>query len=227
MSYSGSTEGHDREKRYVHVRLTVTLKPVIFPIDFLELLEVLKKQGYEPVVELPSPSGGARLVGSGTIAKRGEISVAADSQRRFIGVDARSTGDAVSAFAEIVQAIRDGLWLDVRDQASYYEIIARMRVQGHANPAAAIGRFFQKLEGIGEIDSIIGEPVSLFTIRLIPKDKLPSDEEWFDIRIEPDMSLPETAYVIEAVYRKSTWSQVENFAETVESKIDAILDKLE
>ena len=227
MTYSGSTETPDKEKRYVHVRLTVTLKPVIFPIDFRELVEALKKKRYEPIAEFPSPGVGGRVGGSGTIAKRGEIAVTADSQRRFIGVDARSIGNALSAFEEILELIQRELWLDVHGQASYYEIIVRMRVQGHTNPAVAISRFFQKLEGIGELDSIIGEPVSLFTIRLIPKDKLPSDEEWFDIRIEPDMSLPETAYVIEAVYRKSTWSQVENFAETVESKIDAILDKLE
>jgi len=216
-----------REKRYGSVRMTVSLTSVIFPFDFADLAQALKNKQYDITVDLPPAGIGARVGGTGTIAKRGDVSVVADSQRRFVGVDGRSPKDVLSSFEQLTQILKDELWVDVHAQGAYYEVIMRLSVLARGNPTAAITRFFEGMKGIKELESIIGEPASLFTVRLVPRDKLPSGNEWFDIRLEPDVSRPERAVAVEIVYRKASYKHVKDFVDTVDQKIEAILDRLE
>ena len=221
------TKQSGRNKRYASARITVSLTPVIFPFDFADLAQTLKDKGYSVTVELPPAGIGGRVGGAGTIAKRGDVSIIADSGRRFIGVDGKSPMDVVSSFEELTQILKDELWVDVQAQSAYYEFIARLNVLAHGNAVLAAGKFFQNLKGVQSLASIIGESASLFTIRLIPTGELPGDKEWFDIRIEPDVSRPENAFIVEIVYRKTSYNQVKGFVDTIDQKIDAILDEVE
>jgi hypothetical protein len=216
-----------RERRYGSVRMAVTLTSVIFPLDFVDLTQALKKNQYDVGIDLPMAGIGHRVGGAGVIAKKGGISVVADSERRFIGIDGRSPKDVSSSFEELTQILKKELWVDVYAQSAFYEINMRLNVLAHTNPTKAITKFFENLEGIQALESIIGEKTSLFTIRLVPKDKLPSGNEWFDIRLEPDVSRPERAMAVEIVYRKTSYKDVRNFIDTADQKIEAILDRLE
>ncbi len=222
---SGGMPG--REKKYASVKLNASLRPVIFPIDFTDLARTLEKKQYEPTVEFPDVGLGKRVGGSGRIAKKGDIFVIADSDRQFIGIEGRTAKDVLSSFENLAQILKDDLWVDVHGQAGYYEVITRMHVLAGVNPTVAIGRFFDGLAGVKDLELIMGEPTALFSLRLISKGKLPSGEEWFDIRIEPDAARPGNTYVIEVVYRKSDYGQVKSFVNTIDQKIDAMLDKLE
>lgn len=221
------TKQPERNKKYASVRITVSLTPVIFPFDFADLAQTLKNKGYSVTVELPPAGIGGRVGGAGTIAKRGDVSIIADSERRFIGVDGKSPMDVVSSFEELTQILKDELWVDVQAQSAYYEFVTRLKVLAHGNAVLAAGKFFQNLKGVQSLASIIGESASLFTIRLIPTGKLPGDKEWFDIRIEPDVSRPENAFIVEIVYRKADYNRVKGFVDTIDQKIDAILDEVE
>lgn len=216
-----------RERRYGRVRMTVTLTSVIFPLDFVDLTQALKKKQYDVTVDLPTAGIGRRVGGAGIVAKKGDISVVADSERRFVGVDGRSPKDVSSSFEQLAQILKDELWVDVHAQVAFYEVNMRLSVLARGNPTKAITKFFENLEGVQVLESIIGERTSLFTIRLVPKDKLPSGNEWFDIRLEPDVSRPERAMTVEIVYRKASYKDVRNFIDTVDQKIEAILDRLE
>lgn len=216
-----------RERRYGSVRMTVSLRPVIFPLDFVDLTQALKERQYDVTIDLPMAGIGRRVGGAGVIAKRGDISIVADSDRRFVGVDGRSPKDVSHSFEELTQILKDELWVDVHAQVAFYEVTMRLNVLARSNPTKIITGFFEHLEGIQVLESIIGERTSLFTIRLVPKDKLPSGNEWFDIRIEPDVSRPEQAVAVEIVYRKAAYKDVRNFIDTADQKIEAILDRLE
>lgn len=216
-----------RNKKYASVRISVSLTPVIFPFDFTDLAQALKNRQYDVTVGLPPAGVGHRVGGAGTIATKGEVSIVADSDRRFIGVDGRSPKDVLSSFEELTQVLKDELWVDVHAEAAYYEGIVRLSVLARGNPMVTVRKLFQNLETVQFLESVIGEPTSLFTIRLIPKGKLPGDREWFDIRIEPDLSRPKSAYTVETVYRKANYDRVKGFVDTIDQKIDAILDKLE
>lgn len=216
-----------RERRYGSVRMSVSLAPVIFPIDFADLAQALKKKQYEIIVEAPRAGIGQRVGGAGVIAKKGDVSIVADSERRFVGVDGRSPKDVSYSFEELTQILKDELWVDVHAQVAFYEVIMRLNVLARSNPTKAIAEFFEDLVGIQVLDSIIGERTSLFTIRLVPKDKLPSGNEWFDIRLEPDVSRPEQAMMVEIIYRKASYEDVRDFINTADQKIEAILDRLE
>jgi len=215
------------EKRYGSVSMTVGLSSLIFPIEFSDLTQALRSKQYDILVNLPPAGIGRRVGGTGIIAKKGGVSVVADSERRFVGVDGKSPKDALSSFEQLTQILKDELWVDVHAQGTYYEVIMRLTVLSRGNPTAAIAKFYNNLEGIKTLESIIGEPTCLFTIRLVPKDKLPGGSDWFDIRLEPDVSRPERAIVVEIVYRKTSYSHVKEFINTVDQKLEAILDELE
>jgi hypothetical protein len=222
-----STGESMHEKRYGSVKMTVSLSSVLFPIDFVELAQALKKKQYNIQIDLPPAGIGRRVGGTGIIAKKGDVSVVADSERRYVGVDGRSPNDALSSFEELTQILKDELWVDVHTQSAHYEVIIRLNALSRGNPTAAIAKFYNNLEGTKAFESIIGEPISLFTLRLVPKGKLPNGREWFDIKLEPDVSRPEHAFVVEIVYRKTSYTHVKKFISTVDQKIEAILDKLE
>ena len=220
---SESGKAKKREKRYASIRLTVSFSSLIFPLDFADLAQALKHGGYDMTLDVPPGGLGKRVGGAGTIAKKGEVSIVADSERKFIGVDSRSVKDVLPSFEQLTQILKDTLWVDVHAQARYYEAIVQMRVQANGNPTASIGHFFRSFKNVKRLESVIGEAVSLFTIRLVPLNKLPSGEDWFDIKVEPDVSLPESAYKIEGVYRKTDYASVKTFVSSIEAKIDTIL----
>ncbi len=227
MNQVQPTEQRGRDKNYANVRVTASLTPVIFPIDIGNLTRTLKKRGYESTMQVPPVSIGLRMGGAGTLARKGDIAITADSERRFIGIDGTSPNDVLSSFEELTEVIKNDLWVDVHGKAAYYEAIIRMNVLGRGNPTEVVGRFFQDLGTVKSLETIIGEATSLFTIRLVAKGKLTGDQEWFEIRIEPDVARPDSTYMIEIVYRKSEYGPVRDFVSTIDQKIDEILDKME
>jgi len=207
--------------------MTVTLTPVIFPLDLGNLTRTLKKKGFELSVQIPPTAIGTRMAGAGILARKGDVAVVADTERRFIGVDGTSVDDVLSSFEELTEVVKHELWVDVHAKAGYYESIIRMNVLGRNNPTEVVEGFFRDLDTAKSLETIIGEPTSLFTIRLVPRGKLTGEPEWFDIRIEPDVSRPDTTYIIEIVYRKLEYKSVIDFVSGIDQKIDAILDNME
>ncbi|MBM4462887.1 MAG: hypothetical protein FJ012_06065 [Chloroflexi bacterium] len=216
-----------RNKNYANVRMTVTLAPVIFALDFGDLARALKKNGYDLALQVPPLAIGQRIGGSGIIAKKGNITIVADSERRYVGVDGTSLPDVLSSFDELTRIVKDDLWVDIRAKAAFYEAIVRMNVLGHVNPTETVESFFSNLDAVKALEPILGEPTSLFTIRLVPKGKLTGEQEWFEVKIEPDLARPDSTYMVEVVYRKSDYEKVKDFVSAIDQKIDLVLDKME
>lgn len=217
----------ERKKRFANIRLSVVIGTTFFPIDLAELAQMLKDKDYQITAELPLPGIGRRIGGSGVIGRTGTVSVVADSDRRVVGVEGRCLQEVLLSFEQLMQILKDKLWVDTGARAVFFEAIVRFSVLSGKKPLEAVAKFFTGLKSVEDLESVVGEPLSLFTIRLVPRDGLPHQEEWFDIRIEPEAALADTAYSIEIIYRKALYDRVRDFLNTIEGKTDAILDILE
>jgi hypothetical protein len=64
---------------------------------------------------------------------------------------------------------------------------------------------------VPEFGSILGQDVSPFTLRLVSKGKVPNQEDWTDIEIEPLVTRPTKTYLISVVCRSNQKSKVLSF----------------
>jgi len=192
---------HSRELKGLEAAYRVRLSNVIFPIEFRELREALAKNGYELAgLPGPVPPRPARISFSGGIARKGEHIVEIDSDLGTVGVIGKSIETTLEAFGELSRVIIDELGVKLDENARYYEVVAHYNLDTGKNPVRQIEKIIENNFHFKRFGEILGEPTSSFGVRLIPRGKIPNQEEWFDISIEPDI-LKAHVYHIGVVFR--------------------------
>jgi len=220
----------ERKFKDVRIRLSVRLNQIIFPIDGFELIDAFRRGGY---ILLTSPpplrplARGAMLEFRGPIAQKGENIIDGNSDRGFLGVEGPSYESAIRGFNELKELIKGNFGIDFDEGARFYEIIAKFDVDTVKNPLEAVSRVFGDNGLMATIDNILEQETSIFSLRFTPKGRIPNQEEWFDITIEPDLIKPTTTYAILLIYRGADRSKVEKFGEGLESKILRLIDEIE
>jgi len=219
-----------REKNFknLSIRFSIRINYVLFPFEILELIDILRKSGYTPTPLPPAipPPRGMRLGMTGTIARKGDVIIDINDERGILTVTAPSSTLAVDEFNEILQLIRINLNVDLDEMASFYELIGHVEADTDQRAIENIGLLVKGNKKVEEFASILGNDISLFTLRLAPTGQVPNQTEWFDITIEPSVVKPST-YNIQAVYRSHDKSKVQKFTEDFISKISKIIDVIE
>jgi hypothetical protein len=90
-----------------------------------------------------------------------------------------------------------------------------------------ICRVLSQGETINGLGNVLGQEVSPFTLRLVSKGKVPNQEDWIDIDIEPLVTRPTKTYLISVICRSSQKSKVLSFAKELESRIIRLVDSIE
>jgi len=222
------TSATSRTFRNLQVRFSVRLNYVLFPIDGFELSELLSKSGY---IRAPMPSRPTQhrvtLGFTGPIAQKGGNLIDGDSSRGIFGVTGPSFSSVASTFDELITLIKNEVKIDIKEGVGFYEIIATLDLESVNNPLQKIAQIFENTEFINKAKSILNEDVSVFSFKFAKKGKIPNQEEWFDITIEPDLIKPLTTYKISIVYRSAEEITVRKFGEALESNISKLIDEIE
>ncbi|MCP8316889.1 MAG: hypothetical protein H3Z51_08540 [archaeon] len=95
------------------------------------------------------------------------------------------------------------------------------------NPLESISDMFQRNYLVSNIGKILEQDLSMFTLRFVTRGKVPNQDEWFDITIEPDILMPTQRYAISIVFRSKDKSVVERFGEKLESNLLKIIETIE
>lgn len=205
----------------------VRLEYVIFPLEFRELRDVLARNGYElKLLPAPIPPRPSRISYSGEIARKGEYIVNIDSNLGTVAIASKSIGMTIAAFEELTKIMKEGLGIDLNENVSYFEIMVYYNIDTGKKPVQEIDRVIEVNPYFSKFNKIVGEPTSLFSIRLIPKGKIPNQEEWFDISIEPDI-LKSEVYHIGVIYRSSKREKTLDFASNLEKTIVNLVKAIE
>lgn len=199
-------------------RCGVRLNYVIFPIDFRELRQALAKNGYElSPISGPIPSPPTRIGFGGDIARKKETTISVETDSGEIGVVNRTLQGAKAAFEELTNVISTELGVSLHENVRFYWYAVHYRVDTGKIPQNEIAKT-EKKDYIARFGQVLGEDLSLFSVRLIPKNVAPNQESWFDIAIEPDI-LNEKLYHVGVVFRSPDRGKTETFVSDLENKL--------
>jgi len=203
----------------------VRLNYVVFPIDIRELSRALAKNGYElpPSRRLPSPP--AQLSYGGDLARKGEITLIIESASGDIGVVGRSLEEVKTAFKELEQIINSELGVNLHENLRFYWYTVHYKVDTGKMPLNKLTKIL-KQDYMTRFGEVLGENLSSFSVRLIPKDAILNDENWFDIAIEPDL-LNEKLYHVGVVFRSPDATKTETFVRDLDNTLLKLLEVIE
>lgn len=220
----------ERKFRNIDFRCSVRPNYIIFPIDGFELINALERAGYTirvPIPLKPSPVPSVRLSFAGTLAQKGEIMVDGNAERGYLGVTGKSYASAIRGLSEVKEIVKEALKVDLNEGVRFHEIMAHFDLDSEQCPLEKIAQVFSGNEFLRKVDSILEQETSFFTLRFVSRGKVPNQEEWLDITIEPDLIKATTSYSISAVYRSADVSKFEKFGEQLESRILKLIDEIE
>jgi len=213
----------------VTVRFSVRFEFVLFPFDIIELLDNLIKIGYTPMVPpLPRVSGqNVRLSAKGKIAQKGEAEIELNDERGVLAVTCYSPNNAVKSLNEIIQLIKEKLDVDLTTKATFYEFMGNFEAKTDKNPLEIIQRVNEKNSCIEDLGKILGQKVSSFSLRLVPKGQVPSSAEWLEITIEPNIIKPNTTYRVLAICRSNDKAKMDVFVSSWMGIMVKIIETIE
>ena len=213
----------------VNVRFSIRFDFVLFPFDIVDLVEHLVKAGYTPTIPPPPKPVGQniRLTVKGKIAQKGNVEIEVNDERGVLAATSAVPALAIQSLNEILQIIRDKLGVDLDAKASFYEMMGNFDIKTSKNALEMMERFNEKNSCIKELGSILGQDVSSYSLRLVPKGQVPSSAEWLDIIIEPNVIKPSTSYKVITIYRSKEKSKVDSFVQSWMENLSRIFEAIE
>jgi len=204
----------DAEKEKIRIErflFSVRLGGIFFPLGFSEITQLLDKAGFTlsaPLRERPSlPAGGQLMVG-GRIAQKDDLSFNVDPNRSIITVEGSTIENVLKEFNAIEDLARQEFAVDFNRERRFYEIIADLTIGVNKNPVETVSKLFSDSKIFSDFNTILEEEAGNYGVRLVKKQQMPNEEEWFEYRIEPLVAKPKNTYYSNVIYRSNDKDKV-------------------
>ena len=204
-------------------RLAIVFHTLFFPFTYPELIDSLKKRGYSvPPPPRPVPTGPRVYVG-GHIATKNGCVIDINEERKIVAGEGSKIDNVIKSIEDLKDMVEEDFRLNLERDIDYSELVSDLVVESDKSPLIDIGRFNNKYS---VFNGIMGMETSAYSISIVPKGFLPSSKKWFDIRIEPRVTMPDREYFIHAIYRNENIHDVLAFAREVNSKMLSLIEKI-
>ena len=204
-------------------RLSIRLQSIFFPAQATEMTRQLAASGFEIVVpgdELMQGLGGARVEMTGRVAIKDGSLVDLNMEKGIIGLNGIRADRTEADFA-LVEAAAAGLF-DVYEAVWFYETIINGTAFAGEDATAIVGRLPGRVPILAAAGKIWGEELTSYGLRLTSVGRKPNQEEWTDIKMEPDIRRGDL-FVFEGVRRSREKERVlefmRNFAERLQGTL--------
>ena len=165
---------------------------IIFPIDIRDVREVLARNGYELVpLGSPLPRRPLRIGLGGPIARKNEFVFYIDTDVKSVGLGGKSSERITEAFDELIEVLKKETNVDMTANTLYYEAIGRYYIRTQRKSIEQFSLLSEKIDLLKKTEELLKVPVSIFGVRLVPRNTIPNQVEWFDISIEPEVLQPD------------------------------------
>jgi hypothetical protein len=199
------------------------------PMTVTTLVDILEKAGFKKVEEGRIEVPGATVqFGPPIVATSEESSVRYNMEEGQIILQSKSPEKMVSEFSAIHSGLEKHVYAELSELLRGIEIQIIARVQADRLPLETLGRFAGKLD-LSSFESLLGEPVSLFTLRIFPRSAMASREdlrkvpEWFELTVEPYVKNP-IYYFIRLIYRSRHKERILKLADDITGFVDSVMD---
>lgn len=208
-----------------NVSVGVYLDCVLFPLTHKEVLDTIEKNGYKlnPAVPVIRPQG--RFRGSGQIGTKGKNIFQIDGGAKALIIAGATLEEVQLEFGAFSQTLIEDYSIDLDKISSFYQFIGNYEYKTEHNPYEVISKSYESPHQ-EKVSEILGMPLRTFSVRIASSETLPTDIDWFDVKITPDVQRND-GYTVEAVYRKGDKEQYSNFLDTFESNIVTLIQHLE
>ena len=212
--------------KFDRLRFSVRLKHVVFPIELRELLDTLSKAGYSLNPKIISPLPPVRISIVGPIATKADYIVDVNSDMGVLAIEGKSEA-VLTEFDELESLIKNKLNVDISEGVQFYEAFAYLTIFSEKNPIEKMGKIFESIEETIKFSDVLGEDVSVFTVKFASKGKIPNQEEWFEFSIEPAPLRPINEYHAIIVYRGTNKLKVQKFVQELRNKTLKVVELIE
>lgn len=207
------------------IHFSIRLKNVIFPINSLTFQNNLTTSGFllaQPGTVLPN-----NLVTTpNDIAIRRNTVVSLNTQKMVVGVAGTNPLEILETFTNL-EPILTNSGMNTEDDIRFYELLAEYNIASENNPVKKIQNFFGPLSSISKFDEVMGSDSSLFTIRIVPKDVVIDQENYYEARIEPLVVQQDSTYYFYLIFRNKERAIVEDFTRNLNNKISSLVEIIE
>ena len=224
----------DAEKEKTRIErflFSVRLGGIFFPLGFSEITQLLDKAGFTIAAalrdRLPSVPAGGRLVVGGRIAEKGDLSFNVDPNRGVITVEGKSIENVITDFNAIEDLARQEFDVDFSQERQFYEIIADLTITVYKNPIETVSELFSDSKVLSDFSTILEEEVGNYGVRLVKKEQLPTEGEWFEYRIEPLVEKPRNTYHSNVIYRSKDKDKVTKTATELIKRVGQLISTME
>lgn len=208
-------------------KYTVRLRGLFFPIDFRDMRKALEKHGYElSPIRGPIPGRPIRISFGGDIARKGESIVFLDTSESIISVRGDTLSETMKGIDEFSEVVQGELGIDLNSNVWYYEIGAHFLCVTEVHPIKELAKITEGNPFFAKFAEVLKREVSMFSVRLSPPNRIPNQEDWFDISVEQDILVP-NAYHIGVVFRNPQKTVTEEFAANLEDRLLMLIDIIE
>lgn len=201
------------------MHMSLCFEFVLFPINSIELMDVLSSRDYR-IISPPPPriSPPARLEFIGNLAQKGGCVIDINPDKQILGVKGVDFEEIEQIYEELKEIIQNEIGSNFEQKVRFYELIGEYSVESDKRAIDSIANLFAQNDFLSQCSSVLDNELSIFTVRLAPKGQIPNQEEWFDINIAPHILKP-SLFVISVVFRSKDESKVLTFARHSESKL--------
>ncbi|MDO8673784.1 MAG: hypothetical protein Q7O66_20430 [Dehalococcoidia bacterium] len=212
---------------YQQLSLSVKYTSVLFPLDTLQFLRAVSKQGFIIPDSIEQVPFGTRVEISGLIARKGDISVRVDSNRQVLGVQAPNVNSVLDEMDSIESLLKTELDLDSHALADYYELLASLTIKAGRHPLECWETHFAEAPILNKFSDVLGTDVSLFGVRLAVRGEVPNQPDWLEIRIEPSVQSPQKHHSVQIICRHSRRDEVFAFGRKLEDTLRNLISLVE
>lgn len=199
------------------VTVNITLDRTLFPLTFIELTNSLEKLGFEISKTFPFPRPVGRFIGSGHIARKGNIVCNIDAGRQSFSMIGKSFEATLEEFDSFLHTLKTEHSVDLDEYAKFYQIVSRYEYKTNRKAFQVVSDFFTSPK-IDELAKIMEIPIKTFSIQVGSADAVPTEVNWFDMHFIPDVSRND-GYSIALIYRNENRKVYRNFIRLLEERV--------
>ncbi|MDW7726527.1 MAG: hypothetical protein SCH70_05340 [Candidatus Methanoperedens sp.] len=204
-------------------RLAMVHKLLFHPFVHPDFPDSLSKRNYS-LQSLPPVPPGPRVYLDGQVAMKNRCSIETNNERKLLAVEGANE-KFIEIMKELILISQEDFNLNLESDLDFMEFTGYFIVSTDKNPINTLQKF--RTDIFDKFAEIFNHETTLFGIRLVPNNLLPSSRNWFDIQIQPRLTESDKEYYISATFRSNEYGKVIKFSEEINSKVASIIALIE
>jgi hypothetical protein len=213
----------------IRMSLLVRWRTILFPFEQSQLIKQLPENGYVLTDEIRNriPSYGARVEVTGVVARKGDVSLIFDTSRPGFQIEGADNESMVDELDILEGMISDSFNVESESIARFYEVDAQALIRSRKSPIEVVRLYGADAGKFEQIGDIIGIETGAYGFKISSMMSQPSDEDWFEMLLEPNSRSPHTDYFAYLILRKNNRMKVTDIARRIKLVFQQVIERLE